>query len=374
MRLFVCTVVVLVLVAGFGPDARTQPQKSGVVLITGTARISRGRVRRARGAATHRALLAAVWRQVQPRLAGPKGQRRLKRQLSKGVRKLIKRFRTRKVTRAGRQLTVLLAVTVDKPALRARLLALKVRLKRPGVLLVAFCDDGQLTPVLTAALRSMSIRVVAGPWPVERRAAMVQLAKTNPSAILPWARTANAAVVVVVGCVSRTLSRIAATGVTGVRSKLVAVALAPQGHGSVRQLMRLDQTGLSHDVDVKKAGPAALVRALNRLAPRLAAALPPTLPTGLTRTLLVRLWGPLDLATLMKLTRQIGAQLPGVLGVTPRRFARGVTWLAVRTTCDPTALQQLLTTVRPPPGWLLRVSKGPRPGTVDVRAELTEDS
>jgi len=374
MRLFVCTIVTLALVVTVGPDVRAQRPNSDVVLITGTARISRGRVRRARGAATHRALLAAVWRQVQPRLASTQGQRRLKQQLSKGVRQLIKRFRTRKVTRAGRELTVLLAVTVDKSALGARLLALKVPLKKPGVLLVAFCDDGQLAPAFTRALRSMSIRVVAGPWPEERRAAMVQIAKTNPAAILPWARTANAAVVVVVRCESRTLSRVAATGVIGVRSKLVAVALAPQGHGNVRQLMRLDQTGLSHDVDVKKAGQAALVRALRRLAPRLATALPPTLPTGLTRTLLVRLQGPLGLATLLKLTRQIGAQLPGVSAVTPRRFGRGVTWLAVRTTCDPSALQQILTTVRPPPGWLLRVSKGPRPGTVDIRAELTEDS
>lgn len=378
MRLIVCSILFLGVCLGGSGELLAQSPAGGVQLISGSARISRGRVRFARGAATHRALLTAVWRWVQPKLASTKGQRRLKRRLSKRVRKLIKRYRTRKVSRAGRKLTVLLAVTVDEPALRARLQALRVRLKKPGVLLVAHCGEGQLAPTLTRALGSMSIRVVAGPWPVERRAAMVQIAKTRPAAVVDWARKAYAAVVVMVRCETRTLTRIAATGVTGVRSKIVAVAYgamgAIRGPGKVRQLVRVDQSGLGHHVDVKKAGQAALVRALGKLAPRLGRALPPVLPTGLTRTLLVRLRGPLGLATLLKMARGFRAQLHGVHAVTPQRFGRGVTWLAVRTSHDPSQLQKILTTFRPPPGWLLRVGKGPRPGTVDVTAELTEDS
>lgn len=374
MRLLLRTIVVLGLVGGASPDLRARAPRRDVQLISGSARIARGGVRRARGAATHRALLTAVWRWVQPQLASTGGQRRLKRRLSRRVRKLIKRYRTRKVSRAGRRLTVLLAVTVDEPALRARLRALKVRLKQPGVLLLAHCDDGQLAPALTRALRSMSVRVVTGPWPSQRRAAMVQTAQSRPAAVLPWARAAHAAAVVVARCEIRTLSRITAAGVTGVRSKVMAEAYAPQGSGKVRRLLRLEQVGLGHHVDVKKAGQAALTQALGRLAPLLGQQVPPNLPTGLTRTLLVRLRGPLGLATLLRLTRQIRAQLQGVHRVTPRRFGRGVTWLAVQTIYDPSRLQQILTTVRPPAGWLLRVGKGPRPGTVDVTAELTEDS
>lgn len=374
MRQLPCTIVALALVGGAGPDLWARASRRDVQLITGSARVARGGVRRARGAATHRALVTAVWRWVQPRLSAAGGQRRLKRRLSRRVRKLIKRYRTRKVSRAGRQVTVLLAVTVDEPALRARLRALGARLKRPGVLMLAHCDDGHLAPALTQALRSMSVRVVAGPWPAQRRAAMVQAAQSRPAAVQSWARKAYAAAVVVAWCETRTLSRITAAGVTGVRSKVVAEAYAPQGPGRARRLLRLEQVGLGHHVDVKKAGQAALAQALGRLAPLLGKRMPPSLPTGLTRTVLVRLRGPLGLATLVRLTRQIRVQVQGIHRVKPRRFGRGVTWLAVQTIYTPNRLQQILTTVRPPPGWLLRVGKGPQPGTVDVTAELAEDS
>jgi hypothetical protein len=128
-----------------------------------------------------------------------------------------------------------------------------------------------------------------------------------------------------------------------------------------------------HDADVKKAGQLATARALAKLALRLGPALAPVLPAGLTRTLLVRLRGSLGLSTLLKMTRQLSVQLQGVHAVTPRRFERGVTWLAVQTLYDPARLEQILTTFRPPSGWQLKTSKGPRPGTVDLQVEPTED-
>ncbi len=378
MRLILCTVIAFGTMAGACPDLWARAPQPGVMLIEGSARIVRGRVRRARGAATHRALLAAVWRRVQPRLASAKGHRRLKRLLSRRVRRLIKRYRTRKVTRLKRHLTVLLAVTVDETALRARLTDLKVRLLKPGVLVLAHCDEGPIAKALVASLRAMSLRVVTGSWSAQQRAAMVQTARVRPEALTPWARKVHSAVVVLAHCESRVLSKIAAAGVTGVRAKVVAVAYAVGGRGrrrpTVRQLMRLSQTGLGHHVDAKLAARSALTEAIGKGARRLGRQLPPRLPTGLTRTLLVRLRGPLGLATLLKITRQIQMQLPGVHAVKPRRFVRGVTWLAVQTIYNPSRLQQIMTTVRPPPGWLLQVGKGPRSGTVDVRAELTEES
>jgi len=378
MRYLLCTVFAFGLAAGVSPDLWARAPQSGVGLIEGSARIVRGRVRRARGAATHRALLEAVWRQVLPRLASAKGHRRLKRLLSRRVRRLIKRYRTRKVTRRGGRLTVLLAVTVDEPALAARLTALKVRLLKPGVLVLSHCQEGAMEKGLMGALRSGSIRVVTGPWSAQARAAMVQTAVGQPDALIPWAREVHAAAVVLARCETRVLSNIAAAGVAGARVKLVVVAYAVGGRGrgraKVRQLMRLEQLGLGHHADSKLAAQAAFGKALAKGARRLAQQLPPQLPTGLTRTLLVRLRGPLGLANVLKMTRQIQLQLPGVQAVKPRRFKRGVTWLAVQTIYDPSRLQQILTTVRPPQGWLLHVGKGPRPGTVDVRAELTEES
>lgn len=370
--------VALVLVAGGCPDLWARAPRPGIQLIEGSARIVRGRVRRARGAATHRALLEAVWRRVLPRLASNKGHKRLKRLLSRRVRRLIKRYRTRKVTRAKRKLTVLLAVTVDETALGARLVALKVRLLRPGVLVLAHCEAGSMAKALTGALGSMSIRTVTGPWSDQQRAAMVKTARARPAALLPWARKVHAVAVVLARCETTVLSKITAAGVTGVRTKVVAVAyaLGKRGRGrvTVRRLLRLEQSGLAHHSDTKKAGGAALTQGLGTLARRLGRLLPPRLPTGLIRTVLVRLRGPLGLATLLKLTRQIRLQLPGVHAVKTRRFGRGVTWLAVQTLYDPSRLQQILTTVRPPQGWLLRVGKGPKPGTVDIRTELTEES
>jgi hypothetical protein len=382
MRLLVGTIVAVGLLVGVSPQLRARAPKRDVqrdvLLIEGTARIVRGRVRRARGAATHRALLAAVWRQVEPRLATIQGRGRLKRLLSRRVRRLIKRYRTRKVTRDGRLLKVLLAVTVDEPALRARLGALKVRLKRPGVLVLAHCEAGPMAKALTGALGSMSIRTVTGPWSDQQRAAMVITASARPAALLPWARKVHAQGVVLARCETRALSKIAAAGVTGVRAKVVAVAYALGGSGrgraSVRQLLRIEQVGIAHHADSKLAESAALTRGLGIVARRLGLELPPRLPMGLTRTLLVRLRGPLGLGSLLNISRQIRLQLPGVQAVKPRRFRRGVTWLAVQTIYDPSRLQQILTTVRPPSGWLLHVGKGPRPGTVDVRAELTEES
>jgi plasmid maintenance system antidote protein VapI len=375
MRLLASTTLALGVVLGTGPDLWARvPAAGDVQLITGSARIVRGRVRRARGAATHQALVAAVWRRVQPRLASGQAHRRLKRRLSRRVRKLIKRYRTRRITRAGRRLTVLLAVTVDEPALRARLRALRVRLERPGVLLLVHCDQGSLAPPLTRALQATSIRVVTGPWSAVRRAAMVQTAQSQPTAVLPWAREAHAAAVVLARCETQVRSRIVASGVTGVRAKVVAVVYAPQGRTQVRLLLRIERSGLGHHVDVKRAGQAAVAQALGKVARRLGPEVSPRLPAGLTRTLLVRLRGPLGLGTLLKMTRQIAVQLQGVHAVTPQRFQRGVTWLAVQTIYDLARLQQVLTTVRPPAGWLLRVGKGPRPGTLDIRAELTEES
>ncbi len=373
MRLFTCTIIALAILAVASPDLSARAS-GGVQLISGTARIKRGRVRYARGAATHRALLTAVWRFVKPQLASTKGQRRLRRQLSRRVRKLIKRYRTKKVSRAGRQLTVLLAVTVDEPAVQDRLRALKVRLKKPGVLLVSHCEQGSVAQPLTAALKGRSIRVVAGSWTAQQQAAMVKQLETQPQVAATWAREAHSAVVVVVRCESAPLSKIVAAGVIGVRAKVVAQAYVPKGRTRVDKLLQLDQTGLGHDADVKKAAQQALRGALAKLAPRLGQALPPKLPSGLTRTLMVRLSGALDLATLLKLSRLMNVQLEGITAVRPRRFQRGSTWLAVETIYSPARLQQILTTVRPPPGWLLRVNKGPRPGTVDVKAELTEDS
>lgn len=366
------TVVLLTEVYSPAP-AQAQAPRKDVQLIEGSARIRRGRVRRARGAATHQALLTAVWRWIKPQLASAKGHARLKRRLSRRVRRLIKRYRTRKVSRGRRRLTVLLAVTVDKPAVRARLKALKVQLKKPGVLLVGHCDDGSLEPSLARGLRSVAIRVVKGPWPVEKRAAMVQIARSQPAVVRTWARAAHASVVLVARCERSTLSTIVAASVTGVRAKLVVKAYAPDGPTGVRRLLHLEQTGLGHHADPKQAGPLAFSQAVRKLAPRLGRGLAPQLPEGLTRTLLVRLRGPMALATLLQLTRSMSAQLQGVHGVKPQQFQRGSTWLAIQTIYDPSRLQTFLTTVIPPPGWLLKVSQGPLPGTLDVTVEATED-
>jgi hypothetical protein len=318
-------------------------------------------------------LLEAVWRWVKPQLASGQGHARLRRLLARRVRKLIRRFRTRKVARRGGTLTVLLAVTVDEAAVRDRLRALKVRLKQPGVLLVAQCDAQPLAAALTRSLAGESIRVVPGPWPADQRAAMVQAAAGRPGVVRPWARQAHAAVVVVARCETRARGRIVAAGVTGVRTRLVVEAYAPRGRSGVHRILWLEQAAYAHDADVQKAGGLAAARALAKLARRLGPALAPVLPAGLTRTLLVRLRGSLRLSTLLKITRQLSVQLQGVHAVTPRRFARGVTWLAVQTLYDPARLEQILTTFRPPPGWQLKTSKGPHPGTVDLQVEPTED-
>ncbi len=358
---------------GARPPGKTRIQRKAVRLITATARIRRGRVRRARGAATHRALLAAVWEWVEPRLASGKGRRRLKRHISRRVRKLIRWFRTRKISRKGARLTVLLAVILDEQAIRARLEALGAPLKKPGVLILAHCDLGDLERPISAALGRRSIQVVRGPWSADRRREMVVTAASNLPKVAAWARAANGAAVVVARCESRALGSIVAAGVTGVRVKVVVQAMALGGPKGMRMLMHLSQTGLGHHAEERRAGALALGRALAKVSVALAKGLGAKLPSGPSRALLVRLRGPVDLGSVLRIARSLTVQLKGVSVVRPRRFVRGSTWLSVETVHSPRRLLELLRTLQPPPGWALKVAPGKVSGTLDLVATVAED-
>lgn len=352
-------------------EARSVGEES---LISGSARVVRGRVRRARGEATHRALLAAVWRQTLPLLAGPEGHKRLRQQLSGNVRRLIARFRTRKVTRAGGQLTVLLAVRVDSGALRQRLRSLGARLKLPGVLVLADCAEETVAASVRRALAGVGIRPVTGPWPAAEQLQVARAALARPGSALTRMRATSAVAVVLVSCRSKTQGKVAEAGVTGVSALVKALAYVSDPPRAPRRLLSLKETAHGHHADVKQATRLALTRACGRLAAGLARELPHRLPSGAARTLLVRLRGGLGLGTQLQLARRMVSEVGGVTSVSPTRFVPGETWLAVRTTNDPTSLRQALTALTPPSGWRLTVAIGPLPGSLELKAELKEDS
>ena len=82
--------IALSLLVGDVPDLAARTRHTGrVEQITASAKIKRGRVRRARTVATYRALRTVVWQRVEPLLASPKGRKRLQRRLGKNVRRLI---------------------------------------------------------------------------------------------------------------------------------------------------------------------------------------------------------------------------------------------------------------------------------------------
>jgi len=323
--------------------------------------------------ATHRALLEAVWRRTLPLLASAKGHKRLRRQLSRNVRRLIARYRTRKVTRGGGRLTVLLAVRVDRAALRKRLRTLGARLKLPGVLVLVDCSEATVATAVHRALAVAGIRPVAGPWPVAERAAVARAALAKPTQAVVRMRAANAVAVVLVSCRTQNLGKIVDAGVIGVSAHVKAVAYVPALGKGPRRLLEVKKTAHGHHADVKQATRTALALACGRLAPGLGRELPHRLPAGAVRTLMVRLRGGLGLGTQLRLTAQMVSQVKGVVSVKPRRFVRGETWLAVRTTNDLQSLRQALIALTPPAGWRLTVSAGST-GTLELKAELKEES
>jgi hypothetical protein len=90
------------------------------------------------------------------------------------------------------------------------------------------------------------------------------------------------------------------------------------------------------------------------------------------RRLRLRLRGGLPVADQLRLGPRLARAMDGVRAVTPRRFARGETWFALRTVHDLDALQGALGRAALPDGWSWQVRVVRRPGFIDLQARLEE--
>ncbi|MDY0003034.1 MAG: hypothetical protein RBU30_17170 [Polyangia bacterium] len=340
-------------------------------MVSGSAEIRRGRVGPARFQATQAALLDAVWQRAAALLAPEHRKETLRRSMGVKVRELIARYRTRKVLREAKTVTVRLEVTVDEAALRRRLAALGIPLLAPGVLLVAHCDSGPMGEALTAALASSGIRAVPAPWSSATTPAHVAEVRARPEAALAKAREAETSAALVASCHPEP-GQAVAPRVTSARIRVLVTLHGARAASPT--IWQQDASATSLGPDAASAAREALKRALSRLARPLATELPRQLPAGPRRALRLQILGALPLQAALGLAGSLPREAPGVEAAHPDRFGRGETWLKVYTTLDVSGLRQALGRVTPPPGFTLSAQVVQPGGQLALSARLSEEN
>lgn len=322
--------------------------------------MGRGGTRRARRLATREALRAAVWRVSRRWVDATDQTPSLRARLLRRVRPLVSWYRTRRRGRHGHAYRVVIDVTLDQAALRARLARIGAPLHPPGVAVVLRCGGGApvgTPPDVSPWLRAAGVRVV------EPGSASVRFEATcrwSPAVEIGAPKAPG------IGAASAVRVRVRVAGALRVAGKTRALlwrgAETAVGVGAGETLARRD----------------GVARALRALGQALKHALPARLPRGVGRGLWLRLRGGAPLGVQLAFGRRVARALPSVWQVAPARVRRGETWFRLVATSGARAVGRDLGGLAPPTGWRLKVatpgSGATSPDVVDVELSIAEET